>query len=351
MKNSTRIITALALIATLCSCSLFKTAQKDEAPVAAKETARELWTENTTRTVATNVRYETDQDTLTGNGERTGNVDIITLALNMFSQGVDPELDFSNLPALTAVYEKVTGMRVYERQPYSGQLVFAAFSGSHQDAIAKGMKFREEKGDGIWNVPYLPIDPSDVGRIYEADVIRINSQSGKGGIGYIMETQFKHNLPAKMREVFGYHVKGISDRAHKELQPKEVYEIFLRDFVNKASPMKLVSANYKDLALGVSGEITLKIGELTRAVSSTGNGRLDCVSNAIKQVLGFDYALETYTQHALEEKTTSQAASYVSIVKDGKTYWGAGIDSDIIVSSVKALLSAVNIMLTGQEIN
>ena len=291
------------------------------------------------------------EGTLFGNGERTGNVDIITLALNMFSQGVDPELDFSNLPALTAVYEKVTGMRVYERQPYSGQLVFAAFSGSHQDAIAKGMKFREEKGDGIWNVPYLPIDPSDVGRIYEADVIRINSQSGKGGIGYIMETQFKHNLPAKMREVFGYHVKGISDRAHKELQPKEVYEIFLRDFVNKASPMKLVSANYKDLALGVSGEITLKIGELTRAVSSTGNGRLDCVSNAIKQVLGFDYALETYTQHALEEKTTSQAASYVSIVKDGKTYWGAGIDSDIIVSSVKALLSAVNVMLAGQEIN
>ena len=285
------------------------------------------------------------EGTLFGNGERTGNVDIITLALNMFSQGVDPELDFSNLPALTAVYEKVTGMRVYERQPYSGQLVFAAFSGSHQDAIAKGMKYREEHGE-VWNVPYLPIDPSDVGRVYEADVIRINSQSGKGGIGYIMETQFKLSLPPKMREVFGYHVKGISDRGHRELHPGEVYEIFIRDFVNVSSPLKLMGAVYTDLALGVSGEITLKMAEKERTVSSRGNGRLDCVSNAVKQFLGCDYSLETYTQHALEEKTTSQAASYVSIVKDGKTYWGAGIDSDIIVSSVKALISAVNRMLS-----
>ena len=285
------------------------------------------------------------EGTLFGNGERTGNVDIITLALNMFSQGVDPELDFSNLPALTAVYEKVTGMRVYERQPYSGQLVFAAFSGSHQDAIAKGMKYREEHGE-VWNVPYLPIDPSDVGRVYEADVIRINSQSGKGGIGYIMETQFKLSLPPKMREVFGYHVKGISDRGHRELHPGEVYEIFIRDFVNVSSPLKLTGAVYTDLALGVSGEITLKMAERERTVSSCGNGRLDCVSNAVKQFLGCDYSLETYTQHALEEKTTSQAASYVSIVKDGRTYWGAGIDSDIIVSSVKALISAVNRMLS-----
>ena len=285
------------------------------------------------------------EGTLFGNGERTGNVDIITLALNMFSQGVDPELDFSNLPALTAVYEKVTGMRVYERQPYSGQLVFAAFSGSHQDAIAKGMKYREEHGE-VWNVPYLPIDPSDVGRVYEADVIRINSQSGKGGIGYIMETQFKLSLPPKMREVFGYHVKGISDRGHRELHPGEVYEIFIRDFVNVSAPLKVTSSVYTDLALGVSGEITLKMAEKERTVSSRGNGRLDCVSNAVKQFLGCDYSLETYTQHALEEKTTSQAASYVSIVKDGKTYWGAGIDSDIIVSSVKALISAVNRMLS-----
>ena len=285
------------------------------------------------------------EGTLFGNGERTGNVDIITLALNMFSQGVDPELELGNLPELTAVYEKVTGMRVYERQPYSGQLVFAAFSGSHQDAIAKGMKFREAKGDGVWNVPYLPIDPSDVGRVYEADVIRINSQSGKGGIGYIMETQFKHNLPKKMREVFGYHVKRISDRGHRELQPVEVYDIFIRDFVNLSAPLAVTRSVYTDHPDGVCGEITVKVGSDERTVNSRGNGRLDCVSNAIKEVIGLDYALETYTQHALDEKTTSQAASYVSIVLDGKTYWGAGIDSDIIVSSVKALISAVNIML------
>ncbi len=285
------------------------------------------------------------EGTLFGNGERTGNVDIITLALNMFSQGVDPKLDFNNLPELTATYEKVTGMHVYERQPYSGQLVFAAFSGSHQDAIAKGMKYRETKGDGIWNVPYLPIDPSDVGRVYEADVIRINSQSGKGGIGYIMETQFKHILPPKMREVFGYHVKGISDRGHRELSPAEVYDIFIRDFVNLSSPLSLTRASYTDISGGVRGDITVKLGDHETTVSSSGNGRLDCVSNAIKDVLRADYALETYTQHALDEKTTSKAASYVSIVNNGKTYWGAGIDSDIIVSSVKALISAVNIML------
>lgn len=147
------------------------------------------------------------EGTLFGNGERTGNVDIVTLAMNMFSQGVDPELNFENLPEITEIYEKITGMKVYERQPYSGQLVFAAFSGSHQDAIAKGMKWRKEKNCQHWTVPYLPIDPEDVGRVYEADVIRINSQSGKGGIGYILENQFGIIMPPNMRETVGYLVK------------------------------------------------------------------------------------------------------------------------------------------------
>ena len=286
------------------------------------------------------------EGTLFGNGERTGNVDIITLALNMFSQGVDPELDFTNLPEITKIYEKVTRMRVYERQPYSGQLVFAAFSGSHQDAIAKGMKYREGK-DIKWTVPYLPIDPNDVGREYEADVIRINSQSGKGGIGYIMETQFKHDLPAKMREVFGYHIKSISDHEHRELLPEEVYEIFVRDFVNLTTNIDVTKAIYTEQNHGgIKGDITVKLGEKEEKIIAFGNGRLDCVSNAIKKVLDKDYVLETYNQHALEGKTTSKAASYVSITSDGKTYWGAGVDSDISVSSVKALLSAVNIMLT-----
>ena len=288
------------------------------------------------------------EGTLFGNGERTGNVDIITLALNMYSQGIDPKLDFSNLPEITEVYEKVTRMHVYERQPYSGQLVFAAFSGSHQDAIAKGMKYREGT-DRVWNVPYLPIDPSDVGRVYEADVIRINSQSGKGGIGYIMETQFKHNLPPKMREAFGYHVKSISDHQHRELQPREVYDIFIRDFVNIKTNIDVVKATYLEENGSIRAVCDICYNGEMSSVISLGNGRLDAVSNAVKKIIGIDYALDTYTQHALDEKTTSEAASYVSIKYDGKTYWGTGIDSDIIVSSVKALVSAVNIMLSDRS--
>ncbi len=287
------------------------------------------------------------EGTLFGNGERTGNVDIVTLALNMFSQGIDPRLDFTNLPKITDVYEKVTRMRVYERQPYSGQLVFAAFSGSHQDAIAKGMKFREGK-DISWTVPYLPIDPTDIGRQYEADVIRINSQSGKGGIGYIMETQFNLNLPAKLREHFGYHVKGISDRGHRELMPKEVYDIFLRDYVNQTSPVNVTKAKYTEFDDGnIEASVSIEFGGRTIGATSVGNGRLDCVSNALRSSLGIDYSLENYTQHAIEGKSDAKAAAYVSIVKDGKTYWGAGIDSDIGNSSVKALVSAVNAYLSA----
>ena len=286
------------------------------------------------------------EGTLFGNGERTGNVDVVTLALNMFSQGVDPKLDFSDLPSITRVYERVTRMKVGERQPYSGQLVFAAFSGSHQDAIAKGMKYRVEKDADTWTVPYLPIDPADVGRVYEADVIRINSQSGKGGIGYILETQFKLVLPAKLREQFGYHVKSISDHEHRELAAKEVYDIFLRDFVNLHETINVLEAGYDDLsAEKMKGRVVIEYNGKASTVEVEGNGRLDCVSSAIKRVTGREYVLENYVEHALEERSTSQAASYVCIVSDGKPYWGAGIHTDIMTSSVKALVSAVNRML------
>lgn len=286
------------------------------------------------------------EGTLFGNGERTGNVDIITLALNMYSQGIEPQLDFTNLPEITKVYERVTRMKVSERQPYSGQLVFAAFSGSHQDAIAKGMKYRVEKGVDTWTVPYLPIDPADLGRVYEADVIRINSQSGKGGIGYILETQFKLVLPPKMREVFGYHVKSISDHAHKELSPQEVYDIFMKDFVNVEDKLQVVNATYEEVDKErVCGVVEIEYLGKCSKVQVEGNGRLDCISNAIKKIIGKEYVLETYAQHALEEKSTAKAASYVSIVNDSKTYWGTGIHSDIMTSSVKALVTAVNRML------
>jgi 2-isopropylmalate synthase len=286
------------------------------------------------------------EGTLFGNGERTGNVDIVTLALNMYSQGVDPKLDFSNLPQLTKVYERVTRMHVPERQPYSGQLVFAAFSGSHQDAIAKGMKYRMEKNVPTWTVPYLPLDPADVGRVYEADVIRINSQSGKGGIGYILETQFNLFLPPKMREQFGYHVKGISDHAHKELSPNEVHDIFLKDFVNLHEKLNVLEAGYENVTPElIKGRVVIEYNGEAKTVTVEGNGRLDCVSQAIRAVTGKEYVLENYVEHALEEKSSSKAASYICIACEGKTYWGVGIHTDIMTSSVKALVSAVNRML------
>ena len=286
------------------------------------------------------------EGTLFGNGERTGNVDIITLAMNMYSHGVDPELDFTNMPKIVETYEKCTRMHVYERSPYAGSLVFAAFSGSHQDAIAKGMRFREEKNTNIWNVPYLPIDPTDIGRVYEADVIRINSQSGKGGIGYLMEKAYALNLPAKMREVFGYHVKSVSDHAHKELTPLEVYNIFMDSYVNIETALKMPEWTDRQIGGGIEATVNVHHDGKSTEITALGNGRLDAVSNAIKSVLGDTYDLDSYTQHALEDATSSQAASYVSVKdKSGKVYWGVGIDSDIIVSSIKALVSAVNRML------
>jgi 2-isopropylmalate synthase len=224
-------------------------------------------------------------------------------------------------------------------------LVFAAFSGSHQDAIAKGVKFREERGQKTWNVPYLPIDPTDVGCVYEADVIRINSQSGKGGVGYIMESQFNLVLPPKMREAFSYKVKSVSDHEHRELLPKEIYDYFVENYVNIEAPVSVLRAVYVDRAEGILADCRIRTSLGECDVVGLGNGRLDAVSNALKEKLGLDYTLDSYTQHALEGKTTSEAASYVSIVSGGKTYFGTGIDKDIVVSGVKALVSAVNILL------
>ncbi len=282
------------------------------------------------------------EGTLFGNGERTGNVDIITLALNMYTHGVEPGLDFSNLPELTQNYERLTRMRVYERMPYSGALVFAAFSGSHQDAIAKGMKYREEKNLTQWNVPYIPIDPHDLGREYEGDVIRINSQSGKGGIGYLMEQNYGIVMPPKMREHFGYTVKGVSDRAHKELKPAEVYEIFEKTYVNLKNKLEVTEAHYTQ-GEQISTEVTVKIHGETRKLRGVGNGRLDAVSNAIKDGLGLDYTLSVFTENAVEVSSKSKAASYIGItLPNGSASWGVGIDNDIINSSIKALVSAIN---------
>lgn len=285
------------------------------------------------------------EGTLFGNGERTGNVDIITLALNMYSQGVEPGLDFTDMPSITELYSRVTRMAVNERQPYSGKLVFAAFSGSHQDAIAKGMKWREEKNTEHWTVPYLPIDPSDLGREYSADVIRINSQSGKGGIGYVLETRFGYNLPKKMRENVGYLVKGVSDHKHKELLPDEVYEIFKTNYVDITTPLKVTEAHYVQHD-GIEATVSLEYNGRTASATNNGNGRLDAVSNAIQSYTGLKYSISTYTEHALEVGSSSKAVSYVEILSDdGKSFWGTGVDTDIVTSSIKALVSAVNNMI------
>lgn len=283
------------------------------------------------------------EGTLFGNGERTGNVDIITLAMNMFTHGVDPELDLTDIPRITEIYERLTRMHVYERSPYTGKLVFAAFSGSHQDAIAKGMKCREEDPNGMWTVPYLPLNPEDIGRQYDGDVIRINSQSGKGGIAYILEQKYGLDLPAKMREDLGYTVKGVSDHAHKELSAEEIYDIFKNEYVNQAEPIKMLECHFKQVD-GIEAEITILVNGVKKVYHGQGNGRLDAVSNAIMKHFDISFALVTYEEHALQVGSNSQACAYVGIeVEDmDKATWGAGIHNDIIDASVYALISALN---------
>ena len=280
---------------------------------------------------------------LFGNGERTGNVDAITMAMNMYSHGVDPHLDFGNMPHICEVYERCTRMHVYERQPYAGSLVFAAFSGSHQDAIAKGMNWREEKQLHEWTVPYLPIDPEDVSRAYEADVIRINSQSGKGGIGYLLEKTYGYNLPPKMREHLGYAVKSVSDHKHKDLSTSEVREVFEENYLNKTSPLNVLEAHFIQKK-GIYAVATFsQNGGPGEEWSAAGNGRLDAISNAIKAHTGYDFTLIEYSEHSLDSGSSSRAMSYVGLKwSNGAVTWGAGSDTDIITAGIKALVSAIN---------
>ncbi|WP_037364765.1 2-isopropylmalate synthase [Selenomonas ruminantium] len=290
------------------------------------------------------------EGTLFGNGERTGNVDIVTVAMNMFALGVDPGLNLEDMPVLVDTYERLTRMQVGYRQPYAGKLVFAAFSGSHQDAIAKGMKWKEEKNPDKWTLPYLYIDPQDVGREYDGDVIRINSQSGKGGVGFIMEQKYGIDMPKKMREDFGYRVKSVSDHKHKELMPDEIYQIFQHEYVNIAEPYELVDFLLKKEPDGTrSGTVDVKVNGQLETFVAKGNGRLDAVSNALQKNLGVKYKDLTYSEHALEIGQHSRAIAYIGIKdEEGKTHWGAGMDTDIITASIQALVSAINRMQAGK---
>ncbi len=283
------------------------------------------------------------EGTLFGNGERTGNVDIVTLAMNMFSHGIDPKLDFSDIPSISKVYERLTRMRIHERQPYAGALVFTAFSGSHQDAIAKGMKWREDGMTDKWTVPYLPLDPKDVGRQYESDVIRINSQSGKGGVSYILKQAFGITIPEKMREEVGYMIKSISDHNHAELTPAQIYEEFQSHYIDRTDHFSVVECHFRQ-ENGMTAMVTVKDTTTgsTQVVEATGNGRLDAVSNALKKHLNVSYVLDVYEEHALSTGSSSSAMAYVSIRKNNQVIWGVGTNEDIIRATITALTSAIN---------
>ncbi len=282
------------------------------------------------------------EGTLFGNGERTGNVDIMVLAMNMYSQGIDPELDLSNMPELVATYEKLTQMSIHDRHPYCGKLVFAAFSGSHQDAIAKGMAYRAEHDMSHWTVPYLPINPEDVGRTYDSDVIRINSQSGKGGVAFVLEQNFGLVIPKKMREDLGYAVKAVSDVGHKELSPQEIHDIFEGRYKNHVPVFDIVEVHFKQVD-GIQTNVTIQQNGERTVVEAGGNGRLDAVSNALAKHFGRSCEIMCYEEHALQDGSDSSAIAYVGIKgEDGRSYFGIGIDPDIIRASIDALVSAMN---------
>ena len=281
------------------------------------------------------------EGTLFGNGERTGNLDIVTAAMNLHSHGVDSGLDFSNMSEICLAYERLTRMSIDQRAPYAGDLVFTAFSGSHQDAIAKGMKWREKKKTTHWEVPYLPIDPMDIGRQYDSDVIRINSQSGKGGVAYILEKSFGVSLPKQMRESFGYAVKDMSDKAHRELSPEDIYKFFEEKYVRSSTVFQITECHFRRGANFIA-DITICQSGKTQAVVSEGNGRLDSVNNGIQAHFGVDYELEVYEEHSLSVGSHSKAIAYVGIKSGGSMYWGVGIETDIINASIAALTAAVN---------
>ena len=284
------------------------------------------------------------EGTLFGNGERTGNLDIVTVALNMFSHGVNPQLDFRNLGRIREVYERVTRMNVHERHPYGGDLVFTAFSGSHQDAIKKGMDRRGKIGaEAPWDVPYLTIDPMDIGRSYEA-IIRINSQSGKGGVAYILDREFGFDLPKLMHPEVGNLIGKHADKLGKELSPAEIHECFRASFVNITKPIELLSftsqATGKE-AVGCSAEVVFQGTKQT--IVGQGNGPISALVHALAAKGWAKFTLRDYRSHALTAGEQSAAAAYVSLQsEDGRTIWGCGVDANIELAGLKALVSAVN---------
>jgi 2-isopropylmalate synthase len=287
------------------------------------------------------------EGTLFGNGERTGNLDILVTALNLFSQGIDPELDFSNISKIIEVYERCTKLPVHQRHPYAGELVYAAFSGSHQDAIRKGLIAMKERNCTMWEVPYLPIDPHDVGREYE-EIIRINSQSGKGGAAYILESDYGFSMPKSMHAEFGNFVKDKSDSLGKELSPKEIYEIFKEHYLDKNKPFKLKGYSIASVPGKDEDETTIVIeanlivNDNIVKIKGEGNGPVSAFFNGIKKENILDCDFISYSEHDLDRGSNSRAVCYIQIEVSGKKYFGVGISENINTASLYALVSAMN---------
>lgn len=286
------------------------------------------------------------EGTLFGNGERTGNADIMNLALNLYSQGVDPNLDFSHMNHIKQVYEECTGMKVHQRHPYAGELVFTAFSGSHQDAINKGVNYMAQKSSPYWEVPYLPIDPADLGRQYEP-IIRINSQSGKGGAAFIMRQSFGYLLPKAMHAEFGALVKAACDAAGRELRPGEVFAIFQKEYLDVTQPYHLLTYKIfeEDGGRGqvlVDFEGTVRYDHHTVAVSGKGNGPIDAFFNALRSLGLTEYEFVSYSEHAVTGGADSKAVSYIQLRHKGEIVFGVGMDSNISIASLKGIICAIN---------
>lgn len=280
------------------------------------------------------------EGTLFGNGERTGNTDIIMVALNMFCQGIDPKLNIDNIDEIIEKFEKFNKIPISPRHPYAGEMAYVAFSGSHQDAIKKSMAVYEAEGEKIWANPYLTIDPTDIGRKYEPIVI--NSQSGKGGVGYVMEKKFGYTLPPQMLAEFSKHITVLSDAKQTVLEPEEIHAAFKGDYINNEKPLHLAfyHCDVKDNVTKLSATVEYK-GEI-KTIEAEGNGPLDALSNGLETLTGKKIDVVSYTQHDLERKSSSKAVSYICISSGADKYWGVGVDTNISTSSIYALVSAAN---------
>lgn len=288
------------------------------------------------------------EGTLFGNGERTGNADIVTIGMNMYALGVDPGLDFSHMTDLVDTYERVTRIEVHPRQPYAGKLVFAAFSGSHQDAIAKGMHYRAEQHQPYWNCPYLYIDPHDIGRTYDADVIRINSQSGKGGVAFVMDSFYGFRLPKGMHKEFADIIQKIAEK-QGEVAPEQIMDEFRANYLDRKEPMhfkkcQITDKEYEGGAFATVAILTFTDHDTERTVEGVGNGPIDAVQRAIEEALGIEIRVLDYNEHALRSGSGAQAASYIHLmdVKSGRATYGVGISSNITRASIRGIFSAVN---------